>query len=144
NGTGTPLFTDADVPLANGTATSTSFTATATGTVYWVATYNGDGNNRPVTSGTALEPVLVVKTLADLSITKTVSQSQVYFGMNVTYTFTIHNHGPSTATGVVVTDPFPPGLVFVSAAAPSQGTYHPAQGVWTVGTMANGAAATLS
>ena len=27
---------------------------TATGTYYWVATYNGDTNNSPVTSGTAL------------------------------------------------------------------------------------------
>ena len=33
--------------------------ATATGTDYWVATYNGDSNNSPVTSGTALEPVTI-------------------------------------------------------------------------------------
>jgi uncharacterized repeat protein (TIGR01451 family) len=142
NGTGTPLFSDANVPLFNGTATSMGYTTTATGTDYWVATYNGDSNNHPVTNGTALEPV-VITTLVDLSISKTVSQSQVYFGMNVTYTFTIHNLGPNTATGVVVSDPFPLGLVFVSAAAPSQGTYHPAQGIWTVGTLANGAVATL-
>ena len=44
-GTGTPLFTDADVPLVSGMATSTGYTATATGTDYWVATYNGDSNN---------------------------------------------------------------------------------------------------
>jgi uncharacterized repeat protein (TIGR01451 family) len=81
--------------------------------------------------------------LVDLSISKTVSQSQVYWGTNVTYTFTIHNLGPDTATGVVVTDPFPPGLVLVSAAAPSQGTYHPAQGTWAVGTMPNGGVAML-
>jgi uncharacterized repeat protein (TIGR01451 family) len=80
---------------------------------------------------------------ADLALAKTVSQSQVFFGMNVTYTFTVHNLGPSTATGVVVSDPFPPGLVFVSASTPSQGTYNPAQGIWTVGTLANGAFATL-
>jgi uncharacterized repeat protein (TIGR01451 family) len=65
------------------------------------------------------------------------------FGMNVTYTFIIRNLGPSTATGVVVTDPFPAGLVFVSAAPPSQGTYNPARRIWTVGTLANGAVATL-
>jgi hypothetical protein len=58
NGTGTPLFTDTE-PLSGGKATSKGTTATATGTDYWVATYNGDGNNNPVTSGTALEPVTI-------------------------------------------------------------------------------------
>ena len=58
-GTGTPLFTDPNVPLVSGVATSTGYTATATGTDYWVATYNGDSNNNPVTSGTASEPVII-------------------------------------------------------------------------------------
>ena len=59
DGTGTPLFTDANVPLAGGVATSAGYTATATGTDYWVATYNGDSNNNSVTSGTAAEPVTI-------------------------------------------------------------------------------------
>jgi hypothetical protein len=60
NGTGTPLFTDANEPLAGGAATSKGYTTTATGTDHWVATYNGDSNNNSVTSGTADEPVTVV------------------------------------------------------------------------------------
>src|SRR5262249_16025252 len=48
--------------LVGGMATSASYTATAVGTDYWVATYNGDPNNNPVTSGTALEPVIVTTT----------------------------------------------------------------------------------
>jgi uncharacterized repeat protein (TIGR01451 family) len=80
---------------------------------------------------------------ADLVLTKTVSQSQVFFGTNVTYTFTIRNLGPDTATNVVVTDPFPTGLVIVTAGPPSQGTYDPALGIWNVGTLVNGAVATL-
>ena len=40
------------------TATSAGYTATAaTGTDYWVATFNGDSNNNTVTSGTTDEPV---------------------------------------------------------------------------------------
>jgi hypothetical protein len=39
--------------------TSAGYTATATGTDYWVATYNGDSNNTPVTSGAASEPVTI-------------------------------------------------------------------------------------
>jgi hypothetical protein len=57
-GTGTPLFTDTET-LASGTATSASYTTTATGTDYWVATYNGDSDNDSVTSGPADEPVEV-------------------------------------------------------------------------------------
>jgi uncharacterized repeat protein (TIGR01451 family) len=60
NGTGTPLVTDANVALVNGVATSPGYTATATGTDYWVATYNGDSNNASVSSGAASEPVTII------------------------------------------------------------------------------------
>ena len=58
-GTGPALFTDANVALVSGVATSTGYTATATGTDYWVATYNGDTNNNSVSSGDSAEPVSV-------------------------------------------------------------------------------------
>jgi uncharacterized repeat protein (TIGR01451 family) len=80
---------------------------------------------------------------ANLALFKSASQTQVTIGMNVTYTFIIRNLGPADATGVVVRDPFPPGLVFVSAAVPTQGTYDPVTGTWNVGTLANGAFAVL-
>ncbi len=50
----TLLFTDTEtVSLSGSTATATSkgFTSSATGTDYWVATFNGDSNNSPVSSG---------------------------------------------------------------------------------------------
>src|SRR5208282_340836 len=63
SGTGTPLFTSSPVTvtLSGGTATATSpgYASSATGTDYWVATFNGDSNNSVVTSGTALEPVTI-------------------------------------------------------------------------------------
>jgi hypothetical protein len=52
------LYSDTET-LANGTATSKGYTATATGTDYWGATYNGDSNNSKATSGSAAEPVSV-------------------------------------------------------------------------------------
>jgi hypothetical protein len=58
NAAGTPLFTDTE-PLVNGTATSTAYTTTATGTDYWVATYNGDGSNAALSSGAADGPVTI-------------------------------------------------------------------------------------
>src|SRR5581483_5282712 len=73
NGTGTPLFTDTEtVTLGSGgtaTATSVGYTAQATGTDYWVATFNGDSNNGKVSSGTALEPVVITPTTPNLSTT---------------------------------------------------------------------------
>ena len=55
---GTPLFTDTE-NLSSGTATSSSYTTTADGTVYWVATYNGDSANNSVSSGCGDEPVTI-------------------------------------------------------------------------------------
>jgi hypothetical protein len=58
SGAGAPLFTDTET-LVNGTATSMAYTPTASGTDYWVATYNGDGSNAAVSSGAASAPVAI-------------------------------------------------------------------------------------
>src|SRR5262249_38145141 len=80
---------------------------------------------------------------ADLEVTKTVDNSAATVGMVVTFTALIRNNGPDPATRVVLGDPLPPGLAFVGA-SPSQGSYDPATGLWFVGTLAPGAAATLA
>jgi large repetitive protein len=80
---------------------------------------------------------------ADLSVTLTPSSTTPNFGSNVTFTITVSNAGPDQATGVVVTDLLPSGLVFVSS-TPSQGSYVSSTGVWTVGSINSGATATLS
>jgi uncharacterized repeat protein (TIGR01451 family) len=146
SGTGTPLFTDTE-PLSAGMATSKGYTTTATGTVYWVATYNGDNNNSSVTSGTALEPVVISPAAADVSVTKMASAQEVVFGTSFTYTNIVHNNGPATATNVVLTDPLPAGVTFISAVTPSQGTFtfNPTThtGTWNVGTLAANTSASL-
>ena len=77
NGTGTPLYTDANVPLSGGGATSGSYPTTSTGTDYWVATYNGDANNNSVTSGTADEPVTVGQATPSISTSAQPSSTTV-------------------------------------------------------------------
>lgn len=79
---------------------------------------------------------------ADLGITATVSNATPNVGDQITFTDTLTNGGPNDATGVTASDTLTSGLTFVSA-TPSTGTYNPATGVWTVGTVANGSAATL-
>jgi uncharacterized repeat protein (TIGR01451 family) len=81
--------------------------------------------------------------IADLSLTKSVYNRTPNVGDTVTFTLTLHNAGPDTATGTVVSDPLPAGLTFVGA-TPSQGTYDPATGVWTFGTLAANASATMT
>ena len=65
--------------------------------------------------------------------------------MGETLTFTVRatNRGPSPATGVTIADALPAGLSFVSA-APSQGSYDTATGIWTVGALDSLAQATLT
>ena len=80
NGTGTPLFTDTE-GVSGGSATSAGYTATATGTDYWVATYNGDSNFDAVSTGNGDEPVTV--TIATPSVSTTASSGSVTVGQGV-------------------------------------------------------------
>ncbi len=79
---------------------------------------------------------------ADLAVNKTVSNATPNVGDTVTFTVTLTDNGPSNATNVQVTDLLPFGLTYVSS-TPSQGTYAPATGLWTVGSVSNRAQATL-
>src|SRR5262249_16622928 len=64
---------------------------------------------------------------ADLALTKVVDNPNPNVGDTVTFTVTVSNAGPDTATNVRVTDLLPAGLTFVGA-TPSQGTYVNATG----------------
>jgi uncharacterized repeat protein (TIGR01451 family) len=77
----------------------------------------------------------------DLALTNTVSSATPDDDTNVTFTLTVVNNGPNNATGVVVSDPLLSGLTWVSD--DGAGAYTPGTGVWLVGSLANGASATL-
>jgi len=80
---------------------------------------------------------------ADLSIHKLASVNPVAGGGLLVYTLNIENRGPLTAKGVVVNDSLPKGLNFILA-APSQGTCTGTVNILChLGTMANGATATV-
>ena len=96
----------------------------------------GQLNNYHASGATTITP-----NAADLAVVKTVSNRTPNVGDTITFTVTVSNNGPNTAHNVQLTDSFPvsPELTFVSA-APSQGSYSPGTGVWTVGTVNVGAA----
>jgi len=62
-----------------------------------------------------------VNPAADVQLVKSGLPDTVLVGGNVTYTLTVHDAGPSAATGVAVSDPLPAGLTLVSASS-TQGT----------------------
>jgi uncharacterized repeat protein (TIGR01451 family) len=128
----------------------------ANATLTIVATFNGGAaavtNAAQLTSGTPdpnpannTSQVTVRGQVADLGVTKALAvaaDATPNVGANITYRIAVTNSGPDGATSVTVTEPLPPGLQFVSAAA-SQGSYASGSGVWLIGAVPNGATATL-
>ncbi|MFC8172299.1 hypothetical protein ACFUJU_04170 [Streptomyces sp. NPDC057235] len=96
----------------------------------------------PLTS-TSGEAVTEVRPAADLTVTKAADATTVTVGQTVVYRLSVHNAGPSPATGVTVADRLPGGLVFLSADT-DLGTYAPETGTWSVGGMPVGARAVLT
>jgi uncharacterized repeat protein (TIGR01451 family) len=131
--------------LVNGATATLAITATAdrVGAINNVATKTAEAQVDPVSSNDSASASVNVRAVADIGVTKVVDQAAPVLGSNVTYTIVAANHGPNDATGVVVTDPLPAGLTLVTASA-TQGSYVAASGAWSVGSLANGASATLT
>ncbi|MGD8412967.1 MAG: DNRLRE domain-containing protein, partial [Candidatus Latescibacterota bacterium] len=79
---------------------------------------------------------------ADLELTMTVDDSLTAEGDTVNFALTLKNAGPSAGSGIEVSDLLPPGLAY-STHSSTQGLYNQLTGVWTVGDLAEGAAAGL-
>lgn len=96
-------------------------------------------SNNSDTESTTVTPVV------DLVLTKSDSIDPVNAGSSFSYTLSVTNNGPSTATDVVITDLLPPEVSFSSASA-SQGSVSESGGTVTasVGTLASGASATIT
>jgi uncharacterized repeat protein (TIGR01451 family) len=81
----------------------------------------------------------------DIALQMTVDTAVPAAGQPVQFTITASNVGTDEATGVQVTDKLPAELTIPTgtAAFPSTGTYDAATGIWSIGTLAAGASATL-
>ena len=80
---------------------------------------------------------------SDLSLSNGEDNTSPSVGATVTFTVTLTNNGPLDDTGIIVTDIVPAGLTYLSSVA-DQGTYDASTGDWTIGSVANGASATLT
>lgn len=84
--------------------------------------------------------ITIAGTPADLEIVKTVDKSAVLAGESVVFSLTARNLGGLTSAAASVADLLPSGYAYLSASSPN---YNGATGVWSIGTLAPGAAATL-
>ncbi|MFC8734428.1 hypothetical protein ACFT5B_18390 [Luteimicrobium sp. NPDC057192] len=114
-----------------------------------VAPSGGITNTATVTAQTTIgqqvtdDDTATIGVNTDVGVTKTVNDTTPAVGSDVTFTIRATNHGPGQATGVVVTDQLPASLTYVSS-VPSQGSYDPTTGEWTVGTLGTSGASSTA
>ncbi len=119
-------------------------TPTASGSITANATVTTGSHDSVPGNNSAAATSTVNPASVDVQVTKYGTPNPVAYGGTVTYTVTIHNSGPSIATGVVATDTPMTQFTFVSA-APSQGSCSGTSPVvCNIGTLANGANATIT
>ena len=129
----------ANVPLLPRLPTGGTITATKTGMEKGISvTYRA---TKSVTFQSNLAADLVLAKVVGRSVTLTwdvAQKRQIAAGGSVTYSIVVQNNGPSIATGVVVSDPTPTGIAFLSLSSAtvsctsfpcSIGTLNPGQSV---------------
>ncbi|MBJ7471107.1 MAG: DUF11 domain-containing protein, partial [Solirubrobacteraceae bacterium] len=135
--------------VANGGTVTATITArvlasASASTVANVATIDGDQHDPTPVNDTTLPTSTAVGSTADLVVTQSVSQPTVNVGGTATYTVTVTNDGPQTATGIALTNDLPAGVT-VQSITPSQGTCGTGDPfACTLGTLASGASATIA
>ncbi len=83
---------------------------------------------------------------ADLGIAKAASSGTITVGSNITYTITLVNNGPDSASSITVTDNLPASLTFVSCASTANGICGGSGNnrIVSFGSLGSGASATIT
>ena len=89
----------------------------AAGTLSSTAVVSANENDLSLGNNTATINSTVNLPVADVGIGQTASASPVVQGSNLVYTVTVTNVGPGTALNVVISDPLPAGLSYVSSSS---------------------------
>ncbi len=118
-------------------------TVTAPGALVNTATITQQTEVDPNAANNSASVTLNAAESANLKVTKALTRSSPHVGELLTFHVIVANQGPSPATGIAVTEVLSAGLAFESA-APSQGAYDSATGLWTVGSIGNAGSAGLT
>ena len=124
----------------NGVASTTFTAGTTTGDSNPAATVNAMTIPTTININVGGADVYVIKSFQDSNLNTITSANLgdlVYSNIQVT------NSGPSTATGVLISDPTPTGLIYANIYNTGIGTFDPTTG-WNIGTLENGATAILN
>ena len=136
-----PYTGPANFKATHGTITDVNFSnGLATGT--FKATLDGTANVNSTVDNQTVSTLINILSSSDVQLNKTTSNAAPNVGQQFNYIVNVTNIGPDTATGIVVKDLIPSGLIYNSYTA-SQGSYDDMTGIWNVGTLLNGAIATL-
>ena len=143
------LVTPSQKGLYTSPRTSGSCTADPNGAIV----ESNESNNDCRLGGLDVPDTVAVYSSVDLGVTDVGSPDpNVVAGSlggadNLTHTITVTNHGPDATSGAIVTidfgDGLPPGAQ-LDTATPSSGSYDSANRIWTIGSLANNAQATLT
>ncbi len=151
--TGTITCTDGTSLALNATANFTlvlqvNSTTTSGTSIAETATASATNIVPNLTNNSATATVIVANAnSADVAIVKTATPpSTVPSGHTLVYTLVVTNNGPATATNVIVMDPLPTDVTYLSSSATNPGTCSEAGGTvtCTFSSMNNAATATIS
>jgi uncharacterized repeat protein (TIGR01451 family) len=123
--------------LANGQVSNVTVTVTApaSGSLTNTATASSPTTDPNLTNNITAPVITTVTPAADVGLGKTAA-AVVSATSNLVYTISVTNFGPSSASGVVVTDTLPANVTFVSASG--NGINNAGMVSWSLGTLANG------
>ncbi|MCE9533941.1 MAG: DUF11 domain-containing protein, partial [Planctomycetes bacterium] len=139
------------VNVAAGAGNSVVFTITgtalssATGNLVNTATVTPPtGTTDPTPGNNTTTDTDTPSPVAELALTKVVSNPTPDIGDTITYTLTLTNNGPSDATGIVVSEAIPSGVTFQLANPAAGTTFDSVARTWSVPALANGNQVTLT
>ena len=121
--------TIAVLPAGSGTNFIITYLAPGSGPLTNSATGSSTTFDPNLSNNTNIVAVTAVTAAADVFVSKT-GPVGIVFGTNFNYMILVSNAGPSTASGISVTDSLPAGLVFVSA-VPAAASTNSGVIVWT-------------
>ncbi|HRK73294.1 MAG TPA: DUF11 domain-containing protein, partial [Rhodothermales bacterium] len=131
---GTGDWNIGSLPVGQSVILQLTVNTTSTSAVVNTAAVLSQTETDPVSGNNTSSVTILANNLADVSVSKTVSNAAPRVGETITFTIYAQNCGPQTATNVQITDLLPAGFTLVQANA-TQGTYNSTTGVWSVGTL---------